>query len=59
MTFFDWLNAVHWVLLPFGPIILIGIFGTIISLLVKIITMLLKMARKLGNYLWKKLLFKP
>jgi hypothetical protein len=36
MTFFDWLNAVHWVLLPFGPIILIAILGTLIALTVNI-----------------------
>jgi len=42
MTFFDWLNAVHWVLLPFGPIILIGILGTLIALAVNIFIKLAK-----------------
>jgi len=49
MTFFDWLNAVHWVLLPFGPIIIIAILGTLIALAVKIFTRLVKwIAGKLG-----------
>jgi len=49
MTFFDWLNAVHWVLLPFGPIIIIAILGTLIALAVKIFARLVKcIAGKLG-----------
>ena len=45
----EFLNAAHWVLLPFGPFIipiLLIIPGTIIALLVKVITMLVKMAKK-------------
>jgi len=48
MTFFDWLNAVHWVLLPFGPIIIIAILGTLIALAMKIFIRLVKcIARKI------------
>ena len=48
----EFLNAVHWILLPFGPFIipiLLLIPGIIIALLVKVIIMLVKMARKREN----------
>jgi len=47
--FEDWINAYHWLLLPFGPfilVILVAIPGVIIALLVKIIVKLIKMAKK-------------
>lgn len=46
------LSVYHWLLLPLGPFIipiLLIISGTIIALLVKVITMLVKMAKKRGN----------
>ena len=49
MTFFDWLNAVHWVLLPFGPIIIFAIFGTIIALMVNLFARLFKWIRKINK----------
>jgi hypothetical protein len=45
----DFLNTAHWLLLPFGPfilVILVAIPGVIIALLVKIIVKLIKMAKK-------------
>jgi hypothetical protein len=45
----DFLNTAHWLLLPFGPFILIVLLAipcAIIALLVKIIIKLIKMARK-------------
>jgi hypothetical protein len=45
----DFLNTAHWLLLPFGPfilVILVGIPVAIIALLVYIIIKLIKMARK-------------
>ena len=45
----DFLNAAHWLLLPFGPfilVIMVAIPGVIIALLVKIIIKLIKMAKK-------------
>ncbi len=46
------LSVYHWLLLPLGPFIipiLLIIPGVIIALLVNVITMLVKMARKRGN----------
>ncbi len=46
------LSVYHWLLLPLGPFIipiLLIIPGTIIALLVKVITMLVKMAKKRDN----------
>ena len=48
----EFLNAVHWILLPFGPfalIILFAIPGVIIALLWAIINKLTIMARKREN----------
>jgi hypothetical protein len=48
----DFLNTAHWLLLPFGPFILIVLLAipcAIIALLVKIIIKLIKMARKRGK----------
>lgn len=45
----DFLNTAHWLLLPFGPfilVILVAIPGVIIALLVKIIAKLIKMSKK-------------
>ena len=45
----DFLNTAHWLLIPFGPFILVivvAIPGVIIALLVKIIVKLIKMAKK-------------
>ena len=45
----DFINTAHWLLIPFGPfilIILIAIPGVIIALLVKIIIKLIKMSKK-------------
>ena len=45
----DFLNTAHWLLLPFGPfilVVLVAIPGVIIALLVKIIIKLVKMAKK-------------
>ena len=45
----DFLNTAHWLLLPFGPfilVIMVAIPGVIIALLVKIIIKLIKMAKK-------------
>ncbi len=45
----DFLNTAHWLLLPFGPfilVVLVAIPGVIIALLVKIIVKLTKMFRK-------------
>ena len=45
----DFLNTAHWLLLPFGPfilVVLIAIPCAIIVLLVQIIIKLIKMARK-------------
>jgi len=45
----DFLNTAHWLLIPFGPfilVILVAIPGVIIALLVKIIVKLIKMAKK-------------
>ena len=45
----DFLNTAHWLLIPFGPfilVILVAIPGIIIALLVKIIVKLIKMAKK-------------
>ena len=46
------LSVYHWLLLPLGPFIipiLLLIPGVIIALLVKVITMVIKMARKREN----------
>jgi hypothetical protein len=48
----DFLNTAHWLLLPFGPFILVILFAipvAIIALLVKIIIMLIKMAKNREN----------
>jgi hypothetical protein len=45
----DFLNTAHWLLLPFGPFILVVLVAVpcaIIALLVKIIIMLINMFRK-------------
>ena len=45
----DFLNTAHWLLLPFGPfilVVLVAIPGVIIALLVNIIIKLVKMAKK-------------
>ena len=45
----DFLNTAHWLLIPFGPfilVILVAIPGVIIALLVKIIVKLIKLAKK-------------
>jgi hypothetical protein len=45
----DFLNTAHWLLIPFGPfilVILVGIPVAIIALLVNIIIKLIKMSRK-------------
>ena len=45
----DFLNTAHWLLIPFGPfilVILVAILGVIIALLVNIIIKLVKMAKK-------------
>ena len=45
----DFINTAHWLLIPFGPfilVILVAIPGVIIALLVKIIVKLIKMAKK-------------
>jgi len=45
----DFLNTAHWLLIPFGPfilVVLVAIPGVIIALLVKIIIKLVKMAKK-------------
>ena len=45
----DFINTAHWLLIPFGPfilVILVAIPGVIIALLVKIIIKLVKMAKK-------------
>jgi hypothetical protein len=48
----DFINTAHWLLLPFGPFILVflvAIPGVIIALLVNIIIKLIKMAKKREN----------
>jgi hypothetical protein len=48
----DFLNTAHWLLLPFGPfilVVLVAIPGVIIALLVNIIIKLIKMAKKREN----------
>ena len=48
----DFLNTAHWLLLPFGPFILIVLLAipcVIIALLVNIIIKLVKMAKKREN----------
>ena len=45
----DFLNTAHWLLLPFGPfilVVLLAITCAIIALLVNIIIKLVKMAKK-------------
>ena len=45
----DFINTAHWLLIPFGPfilVVLIAIPGVIIALLVKIIIKLIKMSKK-------------
>ena len=45
----DFLNTAHWLLIPFGPfilVILVAIPGVIIALLVNIIIKLVRMAKK-------------
>jgi hypothetical protein len=45
----DFLNTAHWLLLPFGPFILVVLLAipcAIIALLVNIIIKLIKMAKK-------------
>ena len=48
----DFINTAHWLLIPFGPfilVILVAIPGVIIALLVNIIIKLIKMAKKREN----------
>ena len=48
----DFLNTAHWLLLPFGPFILVVLLAipcAIIALLINIIIKLIKMAKKREN----------
>jgi hypothetical protein len=45
----DFLNTAHWLLIPFGPfilVILVAVPCAIIALLIKIIIKIIKMAKK-------------
>ena len=48
----DFLNTAHWLLIPFGPFILVVLLAipcAIIALLINIIIKLIKMAKKREN----------
>ncbi len=42
MNAWDFFNALHWALLPFGPLILIAIFGTMIAMSLNLILKFIK-----------------